>query len=130
VPEAVTFVQGRRRSRPGFWILSVVVAFSSFVAFVLTDARCGAIDLATTATDRSSYCRALGAPGTPHSLSGLVLMVVVFGLPTICALGGALASLRLTGGATLRTVGICCAVGVGVSLILIVFAHANYAPVD
>ena len=69
--------------------LVVCNAMRSFLALLVTNARCGAIDTFAVDLHRSPYRKALGRPSVATSGSAALLTFGVFGAPTIIALAGA-----------------------------------------
>jgi hypothetical protein len=126
---AVGSLEGGENRRWELVVLALAAGLVSLTAFLLTNARCGAINLAAQTVGRSSYCRMLNSPGLPNHLGSLALTFAIFGLPTVIAAAGAIATLRREHAMTTRLVAICCTLGV-LSLLLIAFAHARYAPLD
>jgi hypothetical protein len=125
------------RSRPrcdtSGWEVAVLVlapALLSLAAFLLTAVRCGAINLAAPIVKRSLYCRALNAPALPNRVGSAVVTVVIFVLPAVVAGGGAIAARRTKDASAFRYIATGGAVGIGLSFLLIAFAHADYATPD
>jgi hypothetical protein len=127
---AIGSIERGESRRLGLVVLALAVGLFSLVAFLLTNARCGAINLAAQTVGRSSYCRLLNSPGLPHQLGSVALTFAIFGLPTVVAAAGAIVTLRREHAMTIRLVATCCALGVLLSLLLIAFADARYAPLD
>jgi hypothetical protein len=102
----------------------------SGIALLVTDARCGSLGFLETGVSRSSYCKALNFPSRPSSLSSVLLVALIFALPAIVAVAGAMTARRASGQLPLRRTTILCCTGVAVSFILIALAHARYLGVD
>jgi hypothetical protein len=76
------------RGWPVAWVALVLGAgLASMLAFLLTQARCGAITMRTLVST-SAYCRALGAPGLSSDLQGVVLAALLFVAPAVALLAG------------------------------------------
>ena len=66
-------------------------AMVSLSAFLLTDARCGAVAVTGTIRWRSRYCRALGAPALLTTPGSIAWVAALFLAPTIIAVFGTVA---------------------------------------
>ena len=110
--------------------LVVCTAMGSFLALLVTNARCGAIDTFAVDRNRSAYCKALGLPSVPTSLSAALLTFGVFGAPTIIALVGASRSSRLERRLPLDRIAMCCGAPVVLSFALVAFAYVRSVGVD
>ena len=97
----------------------------SMMAFLLTQARCGAI--AGPLLSTSTYCRAVGAPGVGADTFGSILIVALFVSPALVASAGAAVSLVRPGAHGLRWSAVLALAVVATSFILLSFAHASYA---
>jgi hypothetical protein len=108
--------------------LVVCTAIGSLLAILVTNARCGAIDTLAVDLHRSAYCKALGLPSVPTSVSGVLLTFGVFGAPTMIALVGAAGWSRLE--RRLPRIAMCCGAFVVLSFALVAFAHVRSVGVD
>ncbi len=110
--------------------LVVCTAMGSFLALLVTTARCGAIDPFAVDLNRSAYCKALGLPSAPTSVGAALLTFGVFAGPTIIALLGAARWKPLERRLPLGRIAICCAALVVLSFALVAVAHVRSVGVD
>jgi hypothetical protein len=112
----------------GGWVAVIAVTLlTSAIAFLVTDARCGALGVALS---RSAYCRALNAPGIASTPLGIGLEFALFGLPSVVAVVAAFRWIVTRRHHSFTAVSAYCATNLALSFVLLAAAHAQYAPVD
>jgi hypothetical protein len=130
VERARSLVQIQRRFVGEWLALVLCTALGSFIALVLTNARCGAVNMLAASVRPSSYCRLLHFPSLPNSAGSVLLAFGVFALPTMLALIGATVAGRPDNHVAHGRTAVLCATGVAGSFILIAFAHVSAIGVD
>jgi hypothetical protein len=123
--QAGSVVESRDRLIVERLVLVLGTAMGSLIAFLVTNARCGAVGVLGDATGRSSYCKALGLPAWPSSVGSALLAAAIFCGPIAIALIGAAIARRADGRIDLRVPVALSLAGLAISFILIGLAHAN-----
>ena len=98
------------------WLVTAIV-------FLITGAKC-------LGPGKSAYCRAINAPGLATTPAGVAIELVLFGLPPLVAVIGACRWIARRRSPSLGVATTLCAAIIGLSVVLLVLAHAQSLAAD
>ena len=93
------------------------------IVFLITGAKCWGFG-------KSAYCRAINAPGLATTPTGIAIELVLFGLPPLVAVTGACRWVAKRRSPSLSAATTFCAAIIGLSVVLLVLAHAQSLAAD